>query len=48
MNAERMKFAGITMVDFVATQEILVKNPMSLHLRSKRKIRKISLFFFFF
>lgn len=42
MNAERMKFAGITTEDFVVTQEILVKSPMSLHLRSKRKI---SLFF---
>lgn len=40
-----MKFAGITMEDFVVTQEILVKSPMSLHLRSKRII---SLFFFFF
>lgn len=29
MNAERMKFAGITMEDFVVTQEILVKNLMS-------------------
>lgn len=42
MNAERMKFAGITTEDFVVTQEILAKSPMSLHLRSKRKI---SLFF---
>lgn len=37
MNAERMKFAGITMEDFVVTQEILVKSPMSLRLRSKRQ-----------